>query len=79
MDDDVLAEGAINGLLASLDDPHTRYLSPQDEVAERESFDGELQGIGVEVTIEDEKITVVSPIEGSPAYRSGFAARRYFA
>ena len=71
LDNDVLAEGAINGLLATLDDPHTRYLSPQDEVAEREGFDGEIQGIGVEVTIEDDKITVVSPIEGSPAYDAG--------
>jgi carboxyl-terminal processing protease len=71
LNDDVLAEGAINGLLATLDDPHTRYLSPRDEVAERASFDGELQGIGVEVTIEDEKITVVSPIEGSPAFEAG--------
>ncbi len=40
-------------------------------MAERASFDGELQGIGVEVTIEDEQITVVSPIEGSPAYEAG--------
>ncbi len=71
LDDDVLAEGAINGLLAALDDPHTRYLSPEGEVSERERFEGELQGIGVEVTIEDEKITVVSPIEGSPAFEAG--------
>jgi carboxyl-terminal processing protease len=71
LDDDVLAEGAINGLLAALDDPHTRYLSPQAEIAEREGFEGEIQGIGVEVTSEDGKITVVSPIEGSPAYDAG--------
>ena len=42
-------------MLAALDDPHTRYLSPQDEVVEREGFDGEIQGIGVEVTSEDGK------------------------
>jgi carboxyl-terminal processing protease len=71
VDDDQLAEGAINGLLDSLEDPHTRYLSPQDEVAERMGFEGELTGIGVEVTIEDEFLTVVSPIEGSPAYEAG--------
>ena len=71
LDDDTLAEGAINGLLDTLDDPHTRYLSPQDEVAERQGFEGELTGIGVEVTTEDGKITVVSPIEGSPAFEAG--------
>jgi carboxyl-terminal processing protease len=71
LDDNTLAEGAINGLLESLDDPHTRYLSPQAEVAERMGFEGELTGIGVEVTAEDGMITVVSPIEGSPAYEAG--------
>ena len=71
LDNDVLAEGAINGLLATLDDPHTRYLSPQDEIAEREGFEGEIQGIGVEVTSKDGQITVVSPIEGSPAFDAG--------
>lgn len=71
LDDNVLAEGAINGMLESLDDPHTRYLSPQDEIAERRSFDGELTGIGIEVTAEDDKVTVVSPIEGTPAFEAG--------
>ncbi|MDX1417299.1 MAG: S41 family peptidase [Candidatus Promineifilaceae bacterium] len=71
VDDTLLAEGAIDGMLAALDDPHTRYLSPQDEVAEREGFQGEIQGIGVEVTSEDGNITVVSPIEGTPADKAG--------
>ena len=71
VDDNVLAEGAINGLLAALDDPHTRYLSPQDEVAERQGFDGEITGIGIEVTSEEGFISVVSPIEGTPAYEAG--------
>ena len=68
VDENILAEGAINGMLATLDDPHTRYLSPQEEVAEREGFAGEIVGIGVEVTVEDGNITVVSPIDGSPAF-----------
>jgi carboxyl-terminal processing protease len=71
MDDVLLAEGAISGMLAALDDPHTLYLSPQDEITEREGFDGEIQGIGVEVTSEDGNIIVVSPIEGTPADIAG--------
>jgi carboxyl-terminal processing protease len=71
VDENILAEGAINGMLAALDDPHTRYLSPQDEIAEREGFAGEIQGIGVEVTTEDGNITVVSPIDGTPAHAAG--------
>lgn len=71
VEDTLLAEGAINGMLAALDDPHTRYLSPQDEVAEREGFEGEITGIGVEVTSEEGNITVVSPIGGTPADAAG--------
>ena len=71
VDENLLAEGAINGMLAALEDPHTRYLSPQEEVAEREGFAGEIVGIGVEVTVEDGNITVVSPIDGTPAFAAG--------
>ncbi len=71
LNDDVLAEGAINGMLAALDDPYTRYLSPQDEAAERQSMQGEIQGIGVEVSSEDDFIKIISPIEGSPAEAAG--------
>ncbi len=71
VDNNLLAEGAINGMLEALEDPNTRYLSPRAEIAEREGFDGEIQGIGVEVTSEDGNITVVSPIEGTPADKAG--------
>ncbi len=67
VDNELLVEGAINGMLAALEDQHTRYLSPQDEIAEREGFEGEMQGIGAEVSEEDGKIVIVSPIDGSPA------------
>jgi len=68
---DDLAEGAINGMLAVLNDPNTRYLSPEDEAAAREGFSGELQGIGAEVTMVDDFVTIVSPLEGSPAEAAG--------
>ena len=41
VDDMALIEGAIDGMLATLDDPHTRYLSPQDQAAAQESMAGE--------------------------------------
>ncbi|KAA3657657.1 MAG: S41 family peptidase [Chloroflexi bacterium] len=62
-----LAEGAIDGMLATLDDQHTRYLSPLDEEAARDSMSGEFQGIGAEVESVDGDITIVAPIDGSPA------------
>ncbi len=71
VDDTLLTKGAIDGMLAVLDDPHTRYLSPVDEEAAREAMSGEFQGIGAEVEAVDENIVVVSPIEGSPAEAAG--------
>ncbi len=71
VDDVALVEGAIDGMLATLDDPHTRYLPPQDQSAAQESMAGEFQGIGAEVEDVDGNITVVSPIDGSPAAAAG--------
>ncbi|MCA9935795.1 MAG: S41 family peptidase [Anaerolineales bacterium] len=71
VDDDALVQGAIDGMLASLGDQHTRYLSPEAEEAARLSMQGEFQGIGAEVEAIDGNITVVSPIDGSPAEAAG--------
>jgi carboxyl-terminal processing protease len=68
---DDLAEGAINGMLAVLNDANTRYLSPEEEEAAREGFAGALQGIGAEVTMVDDRVVIVSPLEGSPAEAAG--------
>jgi carboxyl-terminal processing protease len=71
VDDEALMSGAIEGMLAVLDDPHTRYLSPEDEANTRERMDGEFQGIGAEVESNDGNITIVSPIVDSPAEAAG--------
>lgn len=71
VDDNALMEGAIEGMLAVLDDPHTRYLSPEAEASTRERMDGEFQGIGAEVESVDGNITIVSPIVDSPAEAAG--------
>lgn len=71
VDNEALVEGAITGMLATLGDDHTRYMSPaEQEVAER-TFSGEYQGIGAEVEARDGRITIVSPIDGSPAQAAG--------
>src|SRR5882672_11971952 len=68
-----LIDGAITGMLASLD-PHSAYLTPdlyRDlEVETRGSFGG----LGIEITIKNGILTVVSPIEDTPAYRAGLKA-----
>lgn len=71
VDDEVLIQGAIDGMLGTLGDEHTRYLPPQDELRSQEEMDGEFDGIGVVVEEVDGAITVVSPIEGSPAEAAG--------
>ncbi|MEZ4516776.1 MAG: PDZ domain-containing protein [Chloroflexota bacterium] len=71
VDDDALIQGAIDGMLGTLGDQYTRYLPPADEERSQEQMDGEFQGIGVVVENVDGAITVISPIEGSPAEAAG--------
>jgi carboxyl-terminal processing protease len=65
--------GAINGMLTSLD-PHSSYMSPEDFQELQAETKGSFSGIGIEITVRDGVLTVVSPIEGTPAYRQGIQA-----
>ncbi len=65
-----LMEGAISGMLETLD-PHSSYLPKQRYTRFSEDFRGNYSGIGIEFEIRDKWITVISPIEGSPSYRLG--------
>jgi carboxyl-terminal processing protease len=67
-------EGAISGMLLSLD-PHSSYLKPEDFKELQEETEGSFSGIGIEVTIEEGVLTVVAPIEGTPAGRAGLKAK----
>lgn len=71
LDNVVLMEGAIEGMLASLGDNNTRYLSPRDEARARQDMGGEISGIGAEVEMRGDHIVIVSPIDDSPAARAG--------
>lgn len=68
-----LMEDAINGMLKGLD-PHTSYFSPDDFTNFTSSTKGEFGGLGIQIDKKGEYITVVSPIEGTPAYRMGIMA-----
>ena len=65
--------GAINGMLSSLD-PHSSYMAPDEFKELQEETKGSFSGIGIEITIKDSILTVVSPIEGTPAYKQGIRA-----
>src|SRR5439155_15880044 len=72
-DNEKLIKGAIDGMLRTLD-PHTVYLPEQRAQRMDEQFQGEYSGIGVQFEIRDGVITVISPLEGTPAYRLGIRA-----
>jgi carboxyl-terminal processing protease len=66
-------EGAIKGLLISLD-PHSSYMKPEEFKELQVETKGRFSGIGIEITIKDDLLTVVSPIEDTPAFRAGIEA-----
>ncbi len=65
-----LVEGAVNGMLASLD-PHSAYLTPDLYEELQVDTKGSFGGLGIEITNRGGALTVVSPIEDTPAYRAG--------
>ncbi len=69
-----LIEKAIQGMVSSLD-PHSALLPPEAYKELRIDTEGKFTGIGIHVTMRDGFVTVVSPIEGTPAFRAGVKAR----
>ena len=66
-------DGAIRGLLLTLD-PHSSYLTPEEFQELQDETSGSFSGVGIEITIKDGILTVVSPIEGTPADKAGIRA-----
>ncbi len=68
-----LVQGAVRGVLETLD-PHSSYLSADMFADLKTEIQGEFGGLGIELTIRDRELTVVAPIEGTPACRAGILA-----
>ncbi len=68
-----LIYGAINGMLSSLD-PHSSFLTPDSFKEMQVETTGEFGGLGIEITIRNGVLTVVAPIEDTPAYKAGVKA-----
>jgi carboxyl-terminal processing protease len=62
--------GAVRGMLRSLD-PHSSFLDPESYREMQVETSGAFGGLGIEITVRDDQLTVVAPIEGTPAYRAG--------
>lgn len=69
-----MIDGAINGMLAATGDPYTTFLNEEDFAALHEELAGSFEGIGAEVGIKDDIVTIVAPLEDSPAQKAGLRA-----
>jgi len=69
-----LKRGAIEGMLESLDDPYASYLEAEHYELGASSLEGEFNGIGAYVTVEDDQLMIIAPIADSPADRAGIRA-----
>ena len=74
IDSQKMINGAITGLVGSLDDPYTVYLPPVQNTSFKQTLAGQFEGIGAELGMKDKQIIVVAPLEGSPAQKAGIRA-----
>ena len=70
-----MLRGAITGMVASLDDPYTVYMDPEANKEFQEEIAGTFEGIGAEIGIKNNKLTIISPLPSSPAEQAGIKAR----
>lgn len=69
--DQVRVYGAIDGMVKSLGDPYTVFFPPVESKSFSEEISGQIEGVGMEVGVRDNALTVIAPVKGSPAYRAG--------
>ena len=65
---------AIDTMVASLNDPYTKFLNPKEFADETGSIKGSLKGIGIQIGVKDGKLMVIAPIEDTPAEKAGLMA-----
>ncbi len=71
LDKDTMIYGAIRGLVDALDDPYTVFMDPDETEQFSQSLEGQLEGIGAELTVEDGVLQIVTPLKNSPAEKAG--------
>lgn len=74
LDSQKMLNGAISGMVGSLDDPFTVYLPPVQNDNFKQGMAGQFQGIGAELGTKDKNIIVIAPLTGSPAQKAGIKA-----
>ena len=71
-----LIQGAIRGMLSTLD-PHSAYMTPEMYKEMQVETRGEFGGVGIQIGVKDNRLAVIAPIEGTPAFRAGIKAGDY--
>jgi len=74
LDVQAMVHGAIKGVIKSLGDPYTVFMTPEDTTRFIEDISGSFGGVGMEIGIRDHKLQVIAPLEGTPAERAGLRA-----
>jgi len=75
IDSDQIADKALRAMVEKLDDPYSAYLDPKENQAFSDDLDGQIEGIGAYLEIDEEgNVTIVSPMRGSPAEKAGVMA-----
>ncbi len=69
--------GAIQGMVASLGDPYTIFLPPDDQKRTQEDLGGAFEGVGIQIGYQGTQLAVIAPLEGSPAQKAGIKAGDY--
>ncbi len=64
-------EGAISGLLGSLNDPYTEFFNAEDSKSFKEQLSGQFVGVGMELGIKNKILTVIAPLKDTPAFKAG--------
>jgi len=75
IDDQQALYGAMKGVVQHLDDPYSEFLDPDDRQRFDETLQGEFSGVGIELSIVDDVITVITPLVGTPAEAAGVLPR----
>lgn len=63
--------GLVRGVIWSLDDPYSEFMSPEESMEFEDDLAGDLEGIGAELTVKDGVVTVITPLKDSPAKKAG--------
>ncbi len=74
VDDEALLYGAIAGIVEGIDDPYSLFFTPEDSEKFLSEINGSFEGIGAEVGLKEDQLTIIAPLSGSPAEASGLLA-----